>query len=190
MRGSGLGCRTPLAWGAQHWGPLPLPVLPPCPHPTLSIPMLGGRGGNTAPLQTHPIAPEHPLLPSALGPSGWEMPSATPQCQHPPLHPQTHHRPGWGGTGNQILLVKLGPPVKAPLPSTAWGEDPGFLTPQQEPPPHLLPASPQWEWGGWAGVTQGRDGTGAIGMCWWCLTWGTATRRVPCAPGTCPVPHV
>lgn len=22
-------------------------------------------------------------------------------------------------------------------------------------------------------------------MCWWCLTWGTATPRVPCARGTC-----
>lgn len=122
-----------MAWGAQLWGPLPLPVLPLCPpsHPFHHR----GRGGDIVPPPKHLPLPLAPLLPSAPGPSGWGVPSATPMPTPSSATPNPPHT-CLGGTGNQVLLVKLGPPVRAPPPSTAWAGGAGLLSPEFEPPPH------------------------------------------------------
>lgn len=58
--------------GGTTLGSIPLPVLPPCPpshpfHHRGHIPRLGGRGGNTPPLQTHPTAPPPQNTPTPIG---------------------------------------------------------------------------------------------------------------------------
>lgn len=109
--------------------------LPPIPSfpPQGAHPQTGGEGRQHPPSPNTPhcpTPPEHPHSHRHWGHRAGGCPEPAPRCQHPPLQPQTHHRPGWGGTGNQVLLVKLGAPVRAPPPSTAWGEDPGLLSPK------------------------------------------------------------
>lgn len=115
------GGRTPMAWGAQHWGPSPYQCCLPAPHPIPSTtggtsPDWGG-GEATPPTPNTPHCPTPPSTPCShrhWGHRAGGCPEPAPRCQHPPLQPRTHHRPGWGGTGNQVLLVKLGAPVRAP----------------------------------------------------------------------------
>lgn len=169
MRGSGLGCRTPTAWGAQHWGHSPHQWCLPAPsqpsHHRGTSPRWEGGEATLSPLPTLPCtprAPPAPLSTGAMGLGGAQCPSSANTSSATPNPPQTR----LGDTGNQVLLVKLGPPVKAPPASTAWGKGPVGLR-------------------GLGWCHQGRDGTGVIGMC---LTWGTATPRLPCALGTHPGP--